>query len=104
MDAESIVELETVINLEGKGRRIVLRGHPRVSRWKEAERSHILRILQQTGGVVGGANGAAARLGLCRTTLISKMRRLRINHGQSSGLPTRAPATSVGPKLRRPRA
>jgi len=56
MDAESIVELETVINLEGKGRRIVLRGHPRVSRWKEAERSHILRILQQTGGVVGGVS------------------------------------------------
>ena len=46
---------------------------------EEAERSHILQTLQQTEGVVGGRNGAAARLGLPRTTLISKMRRLGIN-------------------------
>jgi formate hydrogenlyase transcriptional activator len=44
-----------------------------------AERSHILHTLEQTEGVVGGRNGAAARLGLPRTTLISKMRRLGIN-------------------------
>jgi formate hydrogenlyase transcriptional activator len=51
---------------------------------EEAESSHILQTLRETGGVVGGPNGAAARLGVCRTTLISKMRRLRINHGSSS--------------------
>src|SRR5271163_696452 len=45
---------------------------------EDAERSHILEALQQTEGVVGGPNGAAARLGLCRTTLISKMKRLGI--------------------------
>jgi formate hydrogenlyase transcriptional activator len=45
---------------------------------EDAERSHILETLQQTDGVVGGPNGAAARLGLCRTTLISKMKRLGI--------------------------
>jgi formate hydrogenlyase transcriptional activator len=44
----------------------------------EAESSHILQTLRQTGGVVGGRGGAAARLGLPRTTLISKMRRLGI--------------------------
>src|ERR1700688_3436655 len=38
---------------------------------EEAERSHILQTLQQTKGVIGGLNGAAARLGLPRTTLIS---------------------------------
>jgi formate hydrogenlyase transcriptional activator len=43
-----------------------------------AERLHILQTLQQTEGVVGGPNGAAARLGLRRTTLISKLRRLGI--------------------------
>jgi transcriptional regulator with GAF, ATPase, and Fis domain len=43
---------------------------------EDAERWHILQILEQTGGIVGGPNGAAARLGLPRTTLISKMRRL----------------------------
>jgi formate hydrogenlyase transcriptional activator len=52
---------------------------------EEAESSHIMAALRETGGVVGGPNGAAARLGLRRTTLISKMRRLRINHGQSLG-------------------
>ena len=46
---------------------------------EEAERSHVLQILEQTEGVVGGRDGAAARLGLPRTTLISKMRRLGIN-------------------------
>jgi formate hydrogenlyase transcriptional activator len=59
----------------------------------EAERSHILQTLQQTEGVVGGRDGAAARLGLPRTTLISKMRRLGINRGQSSALPVRATAS-----------
>jgi transcriptional regulator with GAF, ATPase, and Fis domain len=47
----------------------------------EAERAHILQTLQKTGGVLGGRNGAAMRLGLPRTTLISKMKRLGINHG-----------------------
>ena len=46
---------------------------------EEVDRSHILQILLQTEGVVGGANGAAARLGLKRTTLISMMRRLGIS-------------------------
>jgi len=47
---------------------------------EDAERSHILQTLQQTEGMVGGRDGAAARLGLPRTTLISKMRRLGIKH------------------------
>jgi formate hydrogenlyase transcriptional activator len=54
---------------------------------EQAESSHILQTLQQTEGVVGGRNGAAARLGLKRTTLISKMKRLGINLGQSSAAP-----------------
>jgi len=60
---------------------------------EEAERSHILQTLQQTEGTVGGRGGAAARLGLPRTTLISKMRRLGINRGQSSALRARAAAS-----------
>jgi formate hydrogenlyase transcriptional activator len=59
---------------------------------EEAERSHILHILEQTQGVVSGRGGAAARLGLPRTTLMSKMKRLGINRGQSSELPVRAAA------------
>jgi len=49
---------------------------------EEMERSHILQTLLRTEGVVGGPNGAAARLGLKRTTLISMMRRLWINTGR----------------------
>jgi transcriptional regulator with GAF, ATPase, and Fis domain len=43
--------------------------------------------------MIGGRDGAAARLGLPRTTLISKMKRLGITRGQSSELPVRAAAS-----------
>jgi formate hydrogenlyase transcriptional activator len=43
-----------------------------------AEREHILRILRESGGVISGPRGAASRLGLKRTTLQSKMLKLRI--------------------------
>jgi len=39
----------------------------------------ILRALQATGWVVGGPAGAAAQLGLKRTTLIAKMKKLGIS-------------------------
>jgi formate hydrogenlyase transcriptional activator len=40
--------------------------------------SHILQTLQETKGVIGGRNGAAVRLGMARTTLIYRMKRLGI--------------------------
>jgi len=42
------------------------------------EREHILRVLHETKGMIGGAKGAAARLGLKRTTLNSKLKKLGI--------------------------
>jgi formate hydrogenlyase transcriptional activator len=45
----------------------------------QVERDHILRVLEASDWVVGGRNGAAERLGMKRTTLVSKMRRLRIS-------------------------
>jgi formate hydrogenlyase transcriptional activator len=44
-----------------------------------AERDHILRVLSETNWMVGGPKGAAARLGLKRTTLQSKMKKLGIS-------------------------
>ena len=44
----------------------------------DAERGHILRVLDETKGVVAGRNGAASRLGLPRTTLMYRMRKLGI--------------------------
>jgi transcriptional regulator with GAF, ATPase, and Fis domain len=63
---------------------------------EEAERSHILETLLRTEGVVGGPNGAATRLGLKRTTLISMIRRLGINPGRSFAMPARSPVISFG--------
>ena len=45
---------------------------------KDVERTAILRALEERGWVVGGSEGAAARLGLQRTTLIYKMKRFGI--------------------------
>jgi formate hydrogenlyase transcriptional activator len=50
----------------------------------QVERDHIVATLQATNWVLGGWDGAAARLGLSRTTLISRMQRLGISAG--SGL------------------
>ncbi len=46
---------------------------------EEAEREHILRALKEAGWVVGGPQGAAARLGMKRTTLNSLVKRLGID-------------------------
>jgi transcriptional regulator with GAF, ATPase, and Fis domain len=51
----------------------------------EAERDHILNALQKSNWVVGGARGAAARLGVKRTTLISKMRRRGLSKAVTYG-------------------
>jgi formate hydrogenlyase transcriptional activator len=46
------------------------------------ERDHILQTLRQSGWVVGGPSGAAARLGLNRSTLNARMRKLDIRRPQ----------------------
>jgi DNA-binding NtrC family response regulator len=43
-----------------------------------AEREHILRVLREAKGQIGGVDGAAERLGLKRTTLNSKIKKLGI--------------------------
>src|SRR6266850_2083467 len=52
---------------------------PRAMTLKDAEREHIIQALAETNWVIGGPKGAAARLGLQRTTLISKMQRIGIS-------------------------
>ena len=60
MSAESSLEKEEDETLESTGRQ------------------HILHVLRETKGVIAGATGAAARLGLKRTTLNSKLKKLGI--------------------------
>ncbi|MGZ8385937.1 MAG: sigma 54-interacting transcriptional regulator [Nitrospira sp.] len=50
-----------------------------LSTLEEAEREQILRALHETRWVIGGPSGAAARLGIKRTTLQSKMQKLGIS-------------------------
>ena len=62
---------------------------PRAGTLADADRAHIISTLRETNWVVGGRNGAAARLGLNRTTLISRMRKLRISRETAEPLTER---------------
>jgi Bacterial regulatory protein, Fis family len=46
---------------------------------EDSDRALILETLEQAGWIVGGPRGAAAKLGLKRTTLLAKMRRFGIS-------------------------
>jgi formate hydrogenlyase transcriptional activator len=52
----------------------------------DTEREHILHALEETNWVVGGKAGAAARLGLKRTTLIDKMRKRGLSRETGHGV------------------
>ena len=49
------------------------------------ERDRIIQVLKETNGIVAGPRGAAARLGLKRTTLLSRMQRLGISSKELGG-------------------
>ena len=58
----------------------------RGERFDDAVRQHLLEVLRETNGIVAGPRGAAARLGLKRTTLLSRMKKLGINGADASTL------------------
>jgi two-component system response regulator AtoC len=53
-------------------------GAPLIADFHTAEREHILRVIREAKGMIGGPGGAAERLGLKRTTLNSKLKKLGI--------------------------
>ena len=53
---------------------------------KEAERDHIRKTLEHTRWVVSGPNGAAARLGIKRSTLYFRMQKLGISRSNKNPL------------------
>lgn len=55
---------------------------------EEAERNHIRKVLEQTRWVVSGPNGAAARLGIKRSTLYFRMQKLGISRTSRDRLPS----------------
>lgn len=50
----------------------------KLSTLQEAEREHVLRAIRESNWIIGGPNGAAARLGMKRTTLAYRIRKLKI--------------------------
>jgi formate hydrogenlyase transcriptional activator len=52
---------------------------PTTTTLRDSERALILKALESVGWVIGGRKGAAAKLGLKRTTLIHKMQKLGIS-------------------------
>jgi len=65
---------------------------PPATTLRESERTLILNTLNSVGWLIGGPKGAAAKLGLHRTTLINKMKRLGISRPQQDAQPY-APGT-----------
>ncbi len=68
---------------------------PLSTSWEDSDRALILETLEQAGWIVGGPRGAAAKLGLKRTTLLAKMRRLGISrpiHQEETDVLALAPA------------
>ena len=55
---------------------------------EDAEREHIRKTLEQTRWVVSGPNGAAARLGIKRSTLYFRMQKLGISRTNKDSLPS----------------
>jgi formate hydrogenlyase transcriptional activator len=60
---------------------------PAATTLQDAERDHILKTLQQTRWVVSGPSGAAARLGIKRSTLYFRMQKLGISRVSNDLLP-----------------
>ena len=73
-----ILSRETVLRIP-LGELRPLAEDARPSTLEAAEREHILRALRDTHWVIGGPSGAAARLGLRRTTLQSRIKKLGIS-------------------------
>jgi formate hydrogenlyase transcriptional activator len=57
----------------------VVTGRAETAALRTVEREHILRVLRESNWVISGPTGAAARLGMPRTTLNNKMRKLGIS-------------------------
>jgi formate hydrogenlyase transcriptional activator len=87
----NIRELENVIEravILSRGTELTLEEHsfktgypehvPRIETLEEAERAHIIKVLEATGWRVSGRGGAAELLGVKRSTLESRMKKLRI--------------------------
>jgi len=72
---------------------------PAATTLRDSERGLILRTLEAVGWVIGGPKGAAAKLGLKRTTLINKMQKLGIYRPRLESDPDVIERAAHGPNV-----
>jgi transcriptional regulator of acetoin/glycerol metabolism len=92
-ELQNLIERAVILSDDGvlpnslpmAGTQAIVISPPTATTLKDSERALILHTLQGVGWVIGGPKGAAARLGLKRTTLIHKMQKLGISR---PGLPS----------------
>jgi DNA-binding NtrC family response regulator len=98
-ELQNLIERAVILSDDGvlpnplptAGPQSVINSHAAATTLRDCERNLILHTLEAVGWVIGGRNGAASRLGLKRTTLIHKMKKLGIsrprleNTGELSG-------------------
>jgi formate hydrogenlyase transcriptional activator len=85
-ELQNLIERAVILSNDGvlpnplstAGTQVAALAPPRTT-LSDSERNLILQTLATAGWVIGGANGAAAKLGLKRTTLIAKMQKLGIS-------------------------
>ena len=68
---------------------------PYAETYDDTVREHIVDVLRETNGMVAGPRGAAVRLGLKRTTLLSRMKKLGISVAEVVAAPPRFPITQA---------
>jgi formate hydrogenlyase transcriptional activator len=73
MERAVILSAGDILQIPAQLSRLPIR--PEAATLADAERDHILHALEESNWVVGGKAGAAARLGVKRTTLIGKIRK-----------------------------
>jgi formate hydrogenlyase transcriptional activator len=84
-ELQNVIERAVVLSVDGVPRTAIpeltrsIRAASSLSKTlEEVEREHILSVLKETNWVIGGQEGAARRLGINRTTLTFRMRKLGI--------------------------
>jgi formate hydrogenlyase transcriptional activator len=112
-ELQNVIERAVILSEDGilrvpriESKRDVDGSHSGGNTLNEMERDYILKVLDETNWIIGGPSGAARRLGLPRTTLISKMKRFAI-FNRHSARPSGAdrvslPVSQVQPEIQRP--
>jgi transcriptional regulator with GAF, ATPase, and Fis domain len=100
-ELQNLIERAVILSNDGvlpnplpAAQTLAITASPAATTLKDSERILILRTLESVDWVIGGPKGAAAKLGLKRTTLIHKMQKLgisRSSHQRSPGTMSSGP-------------